>query len=97
MGPEPGEARLGALAREVARLGADAQDVRARLAGLHGIDWEGVGAAAFRSRLAEVTRGVGAVATGCEEAAGRVAAHRSAVAAVGAATGAGIGSAGGAG
>ncbi|WP_432509236.1 hypothetical protein [Kineococcus auxinigenes] len=96
MGPELGEARLGALVREVARAGEGVREAGERLAGAGGIDWAGAGAAAFRSRLAEVVRAAGALATGCEEAAGRLAAHRAAVVALGAATSAGAGPSAGA-
>ncbi|WP_432506303.1 hypothetical protein [Kineococcus arenarius] len=96
MGPELGEARLGALVREVARVGEGVREAGERLAGVDGIDWDGAGAAAFRSRLAEVVRAAGALAAGCEEAAGRLAAHRGAVVALGAATAAGTGSSAGA-
>ena len=86
VGPALGEARLAVLAREVAGAGDLAREVRTRLGALDGLDWDGAGAAAFRARLAELRRGAEVVAAGCEEAAGRLGAHRAAVAALGAAT-----------
>ncbi|MCI2236974.1 hypothetical protein MO973_41290 [Paenibacillus sp. TRM 82003] len=91
MGAGLGEERLAELAREVARAGSRVQEVHARLVGVDGVEWDGASAAAFRSRLAELTRGAGAVAAACEEAAGRLAAHRAAVAALGVATAPGAG------
>ncbi|WP_337062040.1 hypothetical protein [Kineococcus sp. G2] len=86
-----GDERLGELAREAARTGARVREVHARLAGVAGVEWDGASAAAFRSRLEELARGAAAVAAACEEAAGRLAAHRDAVVALGVATAPGAG------
>lgn len=68
-------ARTRVLAGRIAGTADTVHDVGGRFAAVDGVDWQGATATEFRIRLRALRASTSALATACDETAGRLAVH----------------------